>query len=136
MTARQLLDTQNIFPIYTWQIFHTVPEKFMERYYIMLLSDEGVPYEPPIDIFDVQSQFPQADMYTLSNKIVELGVAITQHYDVQGTLRNVTNELRKDKKHLRWELIEVKYNVIDFYVDKSIVSRTSLGTYATDDENI
>ena len=128
MFAEDLFQIQNIFPIYTWKIFHTRPDKIWTRHFLLVHQIDGKSFVPPADILELQEIFPSINMYTFSQKIRNLGLnywSNQREYYVQ-----VINEnFKSDHQHIEWELVEKKFNVILYHLHKETLYSKSLGLF-------
>ncbi len=115
---------QNIFPIYTWRIFHPRPDKYLTDYIISIHEIDDEVFDPPvIDLNFVRRKFPHIMTYTLTRKIGSL--------DENNPLRkkiieNINSMLLKEKSYVRWGVVERRYNPIELFWEGKVIHQKAI----------
>ena len=126
MAGEQLFHTQNIFPIYTWQIFHTEPNRNLGRTLLFVKTIDGQPLEAPTDILDLQKSFPNINIYEFSQKVHVAGMRDELS---QEDLNNIKEMLLLDHSSVTFELKRITFDPIEYYTRRGITSEVSLGAF-------
>jgi len=122
------LGTENVFPFYGWNIFHTRPDKFLTRYFVYVNKIDGVEVNPPADVYDIQHRFKNVDMYTFANKVHTLGHVFDSPQ--AGPLIHMINEnLVRNHQRVDWEFVQVKYEVIAYHLRREFIERKVMGQF-------
>lgn len=125
MFGERLLRTQNIYPFYTWKIFHPQPDKYLINSFVYIYALDDTTFPEPKDVFDIQSLFPSVNMYTLSKKINVAGDDFGQPRSNKA-IEEIKEALKSDHKSIVWELRRVKFEVIDYYISHKTESEMVL----------
>lgn len=123
-----LFETENLFPLYNWNIFHTTPSKYRTQDFLLIHSLDGKVLNPPKDILDMQPLFPDVAFYTLTNKIRGLKL---HFYDPQKEvlLIHINENLNRHFDRVEWELVEQRFDVIEYYLSHSVLKTKSFGRF-------
>jgi len=128
MFGLQMTGTQNIFPLYTWQIFHTQPDRFLTRYFLFIHAVNGKPLTEPTDVFEAQRLFPSINMYSLSQKIHRNG-ELLETAERERAIAHFNSLLLTDTGSVVWEVREIEFEVIAYFNSKEVRQVRSLGIY-------
>jgi len=121
----EFFDSENLFPIFNWKIFHPRPDKIWTQYFVYINEVDGQTFDPSKDILDLKHLFPNVNIYTLTEKIHNLGLSFNNP-DRQEFLDAINENLVRNHQQVNWVLVEKKFNVIQYYLNKDIISSQSL----------
>lgn len=121
--------SNNLYPLYTWKIFHTQPDKILKNAEIYIHQIDDVVFNPPQKGAPfVEQSFPQIRLYTFVRKLQDY----TEHIEKREKVIMELNRLfTKDHPHslVVWEISEQKFNPIDFFWKKKLISENFFGKH-------
>ena len=119
----------NLYPAYTWRIFHTQPDKYLVNHEIYIHQIDNTTYEPPQKgVLFVEKMFPKIKIYNFTKKVQD-------YAGDDETRRNVIHEFNRlftlDHPHdvVIWEIREQVFNPIDFFWKNVLVDEKILGKH-------
>ncbi len=119
----------NLYPAYTWRIFHTQPDKYLVNHEIYIHQIDTTKFDPPKkgSVF-VEKSFPRIKIYDFAKKL--------QDYAADDRSRTyVISEFDRlftaDHPHevVVWEISEQTFNPIDFFWKNELIKETFLGKH-------
>lgn len=115
---------QNIFPIYTWKIFHPRPDKYLTDYVMSIHKIDAEKFDPPVtDLNFIAENFPHIRTYTLTRKMGSLN---KENPLRERTVKNINSMLLKEKSHVRWGVVERKFNPIELFWEGKVIYRKEI----------
>lgn len=123
---------QNIYPLYTWRIFHTQPDKILSNNEIYVHQIDNQIFDPPQKgVLFVETTFPQVKIYTFSKKLQDYTGSSDQRDKV---IQEINRLFTKDHPHQKvvWEISTQTFNPIDFYWKNQLISETFLGKHVAE----
>lgn len=130
MLLLDIFNDENAFPFFNWKIFHTRPDKYWDRDFIYIHEIDGQVFDPPIDILDMKEKFPDIEFYTFTRKILDFSSNMnTPKGDHR--LKAINENLTRNHNKVRWELVQLTFDVIDFYKTKTYIKRKQKGYFVS-----
>ncbi len=126
--AKQLFSTSNVYPFFTWKIFHTEPTKTLFRYFVYVNAIDTVPLPAPKDLLSMKREFSGINFYTLPEKISVAGQKYQYRNDSSG-IEHLNGLLRQFRNHVSWELRKVEFDPIEFWATGQVKSQLVLGEF-------
>ena len=118
---------QNIFPLYTWKIFHPRPDKYLTDRIISIHQIDDEIFNPPvIDLKFVAKKFPHIRTYTLTRKMSSLDKDNPMREE---TIKNIDSMLLRKNFYVRWGIVERKYNPIKLFWEGKVIYQKELGIF-------
>jgi hypothetical protein len=127
MLAEDFTGKQNFFPVYSWKIFHPQPDRYLRRFFVYIHEMDGRKLDAPTDYYDLKDQFPHTNQYTINEKINDLGYAGSE--EEKARLAGFIDDSLGRDHPIVWELVEIKYEVISFYLNGTFVEKKTLSRH-------
>ncbi len=124
----QLFHTQNFFPLYTWQIFHTEPSRFLELDLIFIHAIDNRRFNPPRNILALQTDFTQINFYTLTAKVLYIADDYTRTKNTQ-SIEHLNQLLLQGHQSVDWDLRHVNFEVIEYFETGKSITEKILGEF-------
>jgi hypothetical protein len=122
-----LTHSNNFYPFYTWKIFHTQPDKFLQNAEIYIHQIDETQFNPPQKGAKfVEQTFPQIRIYTFVKKVQDYANHLENR---EKAIKEFNRLFTTDHRLVVWEVSEQKFNPIDFYWKKKLISETFLGKH-------
>lgn len=110
---------QNIFPFYTWKIFVNRPSKYLVRDTLSIHKIDDKIFNPPVTGLNfIGVYFPHIEIYNLYGKIHHLRGNNSMK---RKTVENINALFLKEKFHVRWALVERKFNPIELFLKNKAI---------------
>ncbi|MBY0384023.1 hypothetical protein K2X05_02600 [bacterium] len=130
-----LTDSINLYPLYTWRIFHTQPDKKITNYEIYIHQIDNVIFNPPKrGAAFVEEIFPKIKTYTFVKKLRDYDADVPRRSRLINELEHLFTE---DQIHnlVIWEISKQQFNPIDFYWKHRLIDEKFLGKNVSKREN-
>lgn len=119
----------NLYPAYTWRIFHTQPDKYLVNREIYIHQIDNKIFNPPQrgSIF-IEKMFPRIRIYEFTKKVQD-------YAGDKEARKNVVLEFDRlftlDHPHdvVVWEIREQLFNPIDFFWKNELIDEKFLGKH-------
>ena len=120
-------DTINLYPAYTWKIFHTQPDRFIEYHEVLFHQIDDQVFIPPLKgLSVVEKAFPHISTYEFSRK-AHLYARSDSHR--QKVIEEFQQLFTRNRDLVVWEIQEFTFNPVDYYWNKKVVSEKALGKH-------
>lgn len=124
---KSLSSNNNAFPLYTWRVFHPRPDKYLIDHVMSIHRIDNETFNPPIiNLIFIKERFPHMRIYALTTKIISLNRGNPLR---KKTIKNINTMLLKKNYHIRWGVVERKYNPIELFWRGKVIYQKGIETF-------
>ena len=127
--AGPVLGTQNAFPFFNWNLFETQARREVTRHFALIHRIGEEEFVPPRDALELKKYFWRVNFFAFSDS---LNNGLNEENMAQ--IVALTNrQFLLTQPDVQWELVRLTFNPVEYYKNRDVTEKQSLGVYATKD---
>jgi hypothetical protein len=127
LLASSVFKTSNLYPFYDWRIYSRYPYKNEELVLLYVSKIDDVDINPALPIQKLRKFFPDIDLHALGAHLYQ-PEKLTNEREIILLIEEI---LLRNHQQVRWELRNLKIDIIGFYSAESILESDIIGTYVS-----
>jgi hypothetical protein len=132
-TTTNLTIHREIFPIFSWDLFSSIPAPQGSDYGIKILAVDGVALNPPVYFEKADTIFAKAHSIDAYSSIALLGGAVAANDQAAIDAQRAVFEpvFLSDRKNVRYVVVQRTYDLLERWQSNTFIQETELRAFET-----